>query len=126
VQTINRIIDVFPSHQQEQIRVQLSFVLEGIIAQQLIPRKSGKGRVLAAEIFIPNPAIRNLIREDKTHQIYSMMQTGQAKFGMQTMNQSLLVLYRSGELAHDEALSKSPHPEELLNMMRQPSAVGGR
>ena len=89
VQTINRIIDVFPSHQQEQIRVQLSFVLEGIIAQQLIPRRSGNGRVLAVEIFIPNPAIRNLIREDKTHQIYSMMQAGQAKFGMQTMNQSL-------------------------------------
>jgi twitching motility protein PilT len=92
VQTINRIIDVFPSHQQEQIRVQLSFVLEGIIAQQLIPRKSGNGRVLSVEIFIPNPAIRNLIREDKTHQIYSMMQTGQSKFGMLTMNQSLFEL----------------------------------
>ncbi len=125
VQTINRIIDVFPSHQQEQIRVQLSFVLEGIIAQQLIPRKSGNGRVLAVEIFIPNPAIRNLIREDKTHQIYSMMQTGQSKFGMLTMNQSLFELFRKGELSYDDALAKSPVPEELLNMMKQASAVGG-
>ena len=125
VQTINRIIDVFPSHQQEQIRVQLSFVLEGIIAQQLIPRKSGNGRVLAVEIFIPNPAIRNLIREDKTHQIYSMMQTGQSKFGMLTMNQSLFELFRKGELSYDDALGKSPVPEELLNMMKQASAVGG-
>jgi twitching motility protein PilT len=125
VQTINRIIDVFPSHQQEQIRVQLSFVLEGIIAQQLIPRKSGSGRVLSVEIFIPNPAIRNLIREDKTHQIYSMMQTGQAKFGMRTMNQSLFELFRNGELSYDDALGKSPVPEELLNMMKQSSAVGG-
>lgn len=125
VQTINRIIDVFPSHQQEQIRVQLSFVLEGIIAQQLIPRKSGNGRVLAVEIFIPNPAIRNLIREDKTHQIYSMMQTGQSKFGMLTMNQSLFALFRKGELSYDDALGKSPVPEELLNMMKQSSAVGG-
>jgi len=125
VQTINRIIDVFPSHQQEQIRVQLSFVLEGIIAQQLIPRKSGNGRVLAVEIFIPNPAIRNLIREDKTHQIYSMMQTGQSKFGMLTMNQSLFELFRKGELSYDDALGKSPVPEELLNMMKQSSSVGG-
>lgn len=125
VQTINRIIDVFPSHQQEQIRVQLSFVLEGIIAQQLIPRKSGNGRVLAVEIFIPNAAIRNLIREDKTHQIYSMMQTGQAKFGMMTMNQSLFELFRKGELSYDDALGKSPVPEELLNMMKQASAAGG-
>jgi twitching motility protein PilT len=127
VQTINRIIDVFPSHQQEQIRVQLSFVLEGIIAQQLIPRKNGNGRVLAVEIFIPNPAIRNLIREDKTHQIYSMMQTGQSKFGMLTMNQSLFELFRRGELSYDDALGKSTIPEELLNMMKQSSAsVGGK
>jgi twitching motility protein PilT len=123
IQTINRIIDVFPSHQQEQIRVQLSFVLEGIVAQQLIPKKSGKGRVLAVEVFVPTPAIRNLIREDKVHQIYSMMQAGQSKFGMQTMNQSLHALYMKGELSHEEALSKSILPEELLNMM-QKSNVG--
>ncbi|MFH1014979.1 MAG: type IV pilus twitching motility protein PilT, partial [Nitrospirota bacterium] len=92
VQTINRVIDVFPPHQQEQIRTQLSFVLEGILAQQLIVRKSGQGRVLAIELLVPNPAIRNLIREDKVHQIYSMMQTGQSRFGMQTMNQSLFDL----------------------------------
>ncbi len=119
VQTINRIIDVFPSHQQEQIRVQLSFVLEGIVAQQLIPKKSGKGRVLAVEVFVPTPAIRNLIREDKVHQIYSMMQAGQSKFGMQTMNQSLQALYLKGDLSHEEALSKSILPDELLNMMQK-------
>jgi len=123
VQTINRIIDVFPSHQQEQIRIQLSFVLEGIIAQQLIPRKNGRGRVLATEIFIPTPAIRNLIREDKTHQIYSMMQTGQSKFGMQTMNQSLNELYRNGDLSYEDALGKSTMPEELLNMMQRSAAM---
>ncbi len=92
VQTINRIVDVFPPYQQPQIRAQLSFVLEGIMAQQLLPKMSGQGRVLAMEVLVPNPAIRNLIREDKIHQIYSTMQTGQSKFGMQTMNQSLLDL----------------------------------
>ena len=126
VQTINRIIDVFPSHQQEQIRVQLSFVLEGIISQQLIPRRSGNGRVLAVEIFIPNPAIRNLIREDKTHQIYSMMQTGQAKFGMQTMNQSLFELFKKGELSYEDAMAKSSIPDELLNMMQKASSAVGK
>ena len=125
VQTINRIIDVFPANQQEQIRIQLSFVLEGIIAQQLIPRKNGKGRVLATEIFIPTPAIRNLIREDKTHQIYSMMQTGQSKFAMQTMNQSLYELYRNGDLSYEDAMGKSTVPEELLNMMQR-TTVGAR
>jgi twitching motility protein PilT len=119
VQTINRIIDVFPPHQQEQVRVQLSFVLEGIICQQLIPKKSGQGRVLAIEILIPNPAIRNLIREDKIHQIYSMMQTGQAKFGMQTMNQSLLELYQKGLISYEDALTRSPEPQEMLNMLQR-------
>ncbi|RJQ50501.1 MAG: type IV pilus twitching motility protein PilT [Nitrospiraceae bacterium] len=124
VQTINRIIDVFPAHQQEQIRVQLSFVLEGIISQQLLPKKGG-GRVLAVEIFIPNPAIRNLIREDKTHQLYSMMQTGQTKFGMQTMNQSLFDLYKKGLITYEDALSKSSLPDELLNMMQRSSLAKG-
>ena len=119
VQTINRIIDVFPAGQQEQIRVQLSFVLEGIVAQQLIPKKSGKGRALAVEVFVPTPAIRNLIREDKVHQIYSMMQAGQAKFGMQTMNQSLHELYKKGDLSYEDALSKSILPDELINMMQK-------
>ncbi len=92
-QTINRIVDVFPPHQQPQIRAQLSFVLEGILCQALLPKANGKGRVMAMEILVPNAAIRNLIREDKVHQIYSMMQTGQAKYGMQTFNQSLATLY---------------------------------
>lgn len=127
VQTINRVIDVFPPHQQEQIRVQLSFVLEGIIAQQLIPKKTGKGRVLAVELMVPNTAIRNLIREDKIHQIYSMMQTGQAKFGMQTMNQSLIELYSKGHLSYEDAIARSPVPEELITMLqRLTNAPSGR
>ena len=126
VQTINRVIDVFPPHQQEQVRVQLSFVLEGIISQQLIPKKSGYGRVLAVEVLVPTPAIRNLIREDKIHQIYAMMQTGQAKFGMQTMNQSLFELYTKGFLSYEDALGKSPVPEEMLNMMQKASTAATR
>jgi len=119
VQTINRVIDVFPPHQQDQVRVQLSFVLEGIIAQQLIPRKDGKGRVLAVEILVPNPAIRNLIREDKVHQIYSMMQTGQSRFGMQTMNQSLHEVYSKGLISYEDALGRSPIPDELIAMLQK-------
>jgi twitching motility protein PilT len=126
VQTINRIIDVFPAHQQEQIRVQLSFVLEGIVAQQLLPKKSGTGRVLAVEVFVPTPAIRNLIREDKVHQLYSMMQAGQAKFGMQTMNQSLFELFRKGDLSYEDALAKSTMSEELLGMMQRANLGRGR
>lgn len=121
VQTINRIIDVFPPHQQEQIRVQLSFVLEGIFAQQLIPKKSGQGRVLAVEVLVPNPAIRNLIREDKIHQIYSMMQTGQAKHGMQTMNQSLFELYMKGLISYEDAVGRSPIPDEIIAMIQKAS-----
>ncbi len=124
IQTINRIIDVFPPHQQDQVRVQLSFVLEGIIAQQLIPRKDGRGRVLAVEVLVPNPAIRNLIREDKVHQLYSMMQTGQAKFGMQTMNQSLFELYSRGLISYEDALGRSPVPEELINMIQKGPGTG--
>jgi twitching motility protein PilT len=126
-QSINRIVDVFPSHQQEQVRTQLSFVLEGIISQQLISKKSGVGRVLAVEILIPNMAIRNLIREDKVHQLYSMMQAGQAKYGMQTMNQSLFELYTRGFLSYEDALGKSPLPDEMMNMMQRATAkVRGR
>jgi len=123
VQTINRIIDVFPPHQQEQVRVQLSFVLEGIISQQLIPKKTGSGRVLAVEILVPNIAIRNLIREDKLNQIYSMMQTGQAKFGMQTMNQSLFELYTKGLISYEEALGRSPVPDEMVAMLQRATAA---
>jgi len=117
VQTINRIIDVFPSHQQSQVRAQLSFVLEGVLSQLLLPRADGKGRVMAVEIMIPNPAIRNLIREEKIHQIYSQMQVGQAKFGMQTMNQSLLSLYQRRLITMEEALARSPDPNEMRQMM---------
>ena len=119
VQTINRVIDVFPPHQQDQIRVQLSFVLEGILAQQLIPKKSGIGRVLAVELLVPNPAIRNLIREDKIHQIYSMMQTGQTKFGMQTMNQSLFDLYSRRLISYDDAVGRSSVPDELIAVIQK-------
>ena len=118
-QTINRIIDVFPPYQQAQVRAQLSFVLEGIMSQQLIPKASGTGRALCLEILIPNPAIRNLIREDKVHQIYGMMQTGQAKFGMQTMNQSLFELYSRKLISYEEAIGRSSVPEELIAMINR-------
>jgi twitching motility protein PilT len=118
-QTINRIIDVFPEHQQSQVRAQLSFVLEGIICQSLLPRASGKGRSLATEILIPNSAIRNLIREDKVHQIYSMMQSGQIKHGMQTFNQSLATLYHRRMISLQTALSYSSLPDELQDMINR-------
>lgn len=126
VQTINRIVDAFPAHQQEQIRVQLSFVLEGIISQQLIPKKVGHGRVMAVEILVPNPALRNLIREDKVHQLYSIMQTGQTKSGMQTMNQCLFELYTKGLISYEDALGRSMVPEELINMMKRINAASPR
>jgi twitching motility protein PilT len=118
-QTINRIVDVFPEHQQSQIRAQLSFVLEGIICQSLLPRASGKGRALATEVLIPSAAIRNLIREDKVHQIYSMMQTGQLKHGMQTFNQSLATLYHRRLISLQTAMSYSSHPDELQDMINR-------
>jgi twitching motility protein PilT len=117
VQTINRIVDVFPAHQQPQVRVQLSFVLEGILSQLLVAKADGKGRVMSIEIMIPNAAIRNLIREDKIHQIYSQMQVGQSKFGMQTMNQSLLNLYTRRLITLQEAHGRSSDPDELRHMM---------
>ncbi len=116
-QTINRIIDVFPPHQQTQVRTQLSFVLEGVLTQQLIPRTSGKGRAVAVEIMVPTAAIRNLIREDKVHQIYSQIQLGQEKFGTRTMNQSLLELYQRRIISRDEAVRRSPNLEEFSQMM---------
>ncbi len=116
-QTINRIVDVFPAHQQPQIRAQLSFVLEGIMCQSLLPKANGKGRAMAMEILVPNAAIRNLIREDKVHQIYSMMQTGQSKYGMQTFNQSLATLYFKKAITLQTALSRSSNPDELQEMI---------
>jgi twitching motility protein PilT len=117
VQTINRIVDVFPAHQQPQIRAQLSFVLEGVLCQALIPTLDGKGRALCLEVMVPNAAIRNLIREDKIHQIYSQIQVGQSKSGMQTMNQSLLLLYQRRIVSFDDAMTRSSDPEELKQMM---------
>jgi twitching motility protein PilT len=116
-QSINRIIDVFPAHQQSQIRAQLSLVLEGILCQALLPRAGGKGRALAMEILVPSAAIRNLIREDKVHQIYGMMQTGQAKHGMQTFNQSLAALYFRRMITLETAMSRSSLPEELQEII---------
>ena len=118
MQTINRIIDIFPSGQQGQIRTQLSLVLEGIVCQTLLP-KIGGGRVVALEIMIPTPAIRNLIREDKVHQIYSAMQTGQEKMGMQTMNQSLATLVQRKQITVDTALSASSNRDELQDLINR-------
>jgi twitching motility protein PilT len=117
IQSINRIVDVFPSHAQSQIRSVLSFVLEGVVTQNLIPKANGQGRALAAEVMVPNAAIRNLIREDKLHQIYSQMQIGQSKFGMQTMNQSLVDLYIKKVISLEECLGHSSEVDELKTMI---------
>ncbi len=129
--TINRIVDVFPAHQQPQIRAQLSLVLEGVMCQSLLPKSSGTGRCLAMEIMIPNAAIRNLIREDKIHQIYSTMQTGQEKYGMQTFNQALASLYFSKQITLQTALGVSSNSEELQDMINRGAGLstpqaGGR
>ena len=122
-QTINRIIDVFPAHQQGQIRTQLSLVLEGIICQTLLVRADGKGRVVALEIMVPTPAIRNLIRDDKVHQIYSTMQTGQEKLGMQTMNQNLVTLYQHRIITLETAMGASSQKDELEQMISRGAGV---
>jgi twitching motility protein PilT len=122
-QTINRIIDVFPAHQQSQIRTQLSLVLEGIVCQSLLRRSNGVGRVVSLEVLVPTPAIRNLIRDDKVHQIYSMMQAGQEKLGMQTMNQSLASLYMARQITLETAMSASSLKEELTEMIQRGTGV---
>jgi twitching motility protein PilT len=114
---------VFPAHQQGQIRTQLSLVLEGIVCQALLPRADGKGRVVSLEVLILTPAIRNLIRDDKVHQIYSTMQTGQEKFGMQTMNQSLATLYHKRLITLDYAMSASSQKDELEQMISRGAGV---
>lgn len=126
VQTINRIIDVFPPHQQPQVRAQLSFTLEGVMCQMLLPRANGQGRVLVLEIMIPNAAIRNLIREDKLHQVYSMMQAGKERSGMQTMNESLLQHYLRRSITMEQALSASTMPEELTQMIHRTQGQAAR
>jgi len=115
-QTINRMVDVFPSSQQLQVRTQLSFVLEGVIVQKLLPRKNMNGRVLALEVMVPTIAIRSLIREDKLQQIYSAISTGKS-LGMQTMNQSLYNLYKAGQISYQQALTTSMNEEDLLRLM---------
>jgi twitching motility protein PilT len=124
IQSINRIIDVFPPHQQSQVRAQLSFVLEGVISQLLLPRAGAPGRCLAMEVMVPNAAIRNLIREDKVHQIYTQMQVGQQKHGMQTLNQSLYSLYARRLITLEEAMGRSNDIEEL-RMMIEGRVSGG-
>ncbi len=118
-QTINRIIDIFPAGQQSQIRTQLSLVLEGIVCQALLPRADGKGRVVSLEILVPNSAIRNLIRDDKIHQIYGAMQAGQEKLGMQTANQSLASLYMKKAITLETAMMSSSNRDELQDMINR-------
>jgi twitching motility protein PilT len=118
-ETINRVIDVFPSHQQSQIRAQLAFVLEGVLTQQLLPKARGRGRAMAAEIMVCTPAIRACIRDDKVHQIYSIMQAGK-KHGMQTLNDALSQLYMQREVSLEEALKRSPDPQELARSVGEP------
>src|SRR5215510_420575 len=124
-ESINRIIDVFPPHQQSQVRAQLALVLEAVFNQLLLPRKDGRGRMLAMEILVATPAIRNMIREEKVHQIYSAMQAGQ-KFAMQTMNQALANLYLRGQITRQEAISRSLYPDELLRLVEQPAQMASR
>ncbi len=122
-QTINRIIDVFPDNQQAQVRTQLSLVLEGIMCQALLPRVDGPGRAVAAEVLVPTAAVRNLIREDKIHQLYSMMQAGQEKLGMQTMNQSLATLVKQRQVSLETAIAASSLPDELREIISRGGGV---
>ena len=124
-EAINRIIDVFPSHQQSQVRAQLAFVLEGVITQTLLPKAKGRGRAMAAEILVVTPAVRALIRDDKIHQIYSTMQSGK-KFGMQTMNDALYGLYMNRDVALDDCLRASHDPNEFLRMIGQAPEDDGK
>jgi twitching motility protein PilT len=126
-QTINRMIDVFPPHQQDQVRTQLSMNLEGIVTQALLPKADGRGRVVASEVLIPSPAIRHLIRDNKIHQIYSSMQTGQEKYGMITFNQSLANLYFKRDISMEMALSVSHNAEELSELVKRgPTALSAQ
>ena len=124
-EAINRIIDVFPSHQQSQVRAQLAFVLEGVVTQTLLPKAKGRGRAMAAEILVVTPAVRALIRDDKIHQIYSTMQSGK-KFGMQTMNDALYNLYMSREVSLDDCLRASHDQNEFLRMIGQTPEEDGK
>jgi twitching motility protein PilT len=118
VQTVNRLIDVFPAHQQQQIRTQLSFTLQAVFCQQLVPRADSRGRVLAAEILIATPAVRSLVRDDKIHQLFSIVQTG-SRYGMRTMNQALHELHKRNLITYDEAISRSTDPEEIRRVFQK-------
>jgi twitching motility protein PilT len=122
-ETISRIIDIFPAQYQAQVRIMLSMSLEAVITQTLLPRADGNGRVLALELLIPNAAIRNLIRENKLHQIYSSMQMGQEKFGMQTFNQSLANLYFRGQITYETAMNITSKPEELTDIIQRKEGI---
>ena len=124
VQTINRIVDVFSAHQQQQIRTMLSFTLTAVMCQQLIPKATGKGRVLAAEVMIVNPAIRALIRDNKAHQILSIIQTG-GSVGMRTMNQAIYELYRTGQVTYEDAVQHSPDPTDFARLLERAPQVRG-
>ncbi len=126
VQSINRIIDVFPPHQQAQVRAQLSLTLQAVVTQALLPNAKGPGRCLALEVMVPNAAIRNLIREDKLHQVYSQMQVGQSDSGMQTMNQSLYDLYQRGMITLDDAMSYAGDVDELRGMIEGRAIAPGQ
>ncbi|MBI4605318.1 MAG: PilT/PilU family type 4a pilus ATPase, partial [Planctomycetes bacterium] len=117
-QTVDRVVDVFPPHQQQQIRTQLSFTLQAVFCQQLVPRADSRGRVLAAEIMVATPAVKALIREDKAHQLMSIIQTG-GRYGMKTMNQALYDLYRQHLITYDDALSHSADPEDLKRLVQK-------
>jgi twitching motility protein PilT len=123
IQSLTRLISVFPAHQQPEVRIQLSMVLEGILSQRLVPGWERTGRILALEILILSPAIRNLIREDKLHQVYSMMQTGQAQYGMQTMNQALADLVSQKVIACESAMELTAFPEELTKLLERSGRV---
>jgi twitching motility protein PilT len=115
-QTVDRMIDVFPPHQQQQIRLQLSVVLQGIFSQQLLPKVSGRGRCLACEVLIGSPAVQSLIREGKTHQLYATMETS-SKHGMQTLDRALATLYKKGVISYETALNKARKKEDLARVM---------
>jgi twitching motility protein PilT len=121
-QTIDRIIDVFPPHQQAQVRVQLSTTLMGVCTQQLLPTRDGKGRCVACEILVPTPAVRHLIREGNTHQIPSAIQMG-SKWGMQTMDAALADLVRVGKITRELALNRCSNPDTFLRLLEQSTAA---
>jgi twitching motility protein PilT len=114
-QSIDRVIDVFPAHQQQQVRVQLASALQGVVTQQLVPTRDGRGRAVAAEVLVATPAVRNLIREGKTHQVYSAMQAG-GKYGMVTMDQSLATLVNAGKISFEVAVERCANPEDLRRL----------